>query len=92
MFLSQTLLHKGLRTGAAAPTSLMRNLDIVIAYMYQVMLLKEDMDVLSLIGVVMIILSTSVIFIHALLKEERSYDEDEGDEDEEEEDPEEIYE
>lgn len=59
----QLLKNKGLQMEKAGPASMIRNLDLVLAIFYQVTLLHEPMHYLSIVGSVLIIVSSIVIAI-----------------------------
>ena len=68
MLASLYLFVKALAADITAPAVLMRNVDVAVAYGYQVLWFKEPLDVLSVIGLVMVVGAVSAVFLHKLLK------------------------
>lgn len=55
------MLNYGLSIEKSAPATLMRNMDIVLAFLFQVLVFRETADVLSIIGAVLILTSTASV-------------------------------
>eukprot|EP00127_Corallochytrium_limacisporum_P000463 Clim_evm19s13 gene=Clim_evmTU19s13 len=63
-FVGQCLLNAGLQLAKAGPGTVMRNLDVVIAYIFQVTILHEKLVIFSVIGAVLITSSVVIIPVH----------------------------
>lgn len=61
-FLAQCFMSRGLQLEKAGPASLMRNVDVLFAFVYQAIFINsKDITVLSMIGAACIICSTAII-------------------------------
>jgi len=56
-FLGQCCLASGLQLAPAGPGTVMRNLDVVFAYVYQLLLLHDAAQPLSILGAALVVLS-----------------------------------
>ena len=68
MLSSYYVFIRALAVDNIATTTLMRNLDVVIGYVIQRFWFNEKVDVLTLLGLIMIIGGVSAVFIHKLTK------------------------
>lgn len=62
-YLGQLLMNRGLQIEKAGPAALMRNLDIVLAFVYQMSILHINPTPWSIGGAVIILVCTSVVGI-----------------------------
>lgn len=63
-FLGQIFKTKGLALEKAGPAVLFQNLDLVLAYSYQILILHEPVVWLSLAGAALIVLSAVLLAVH----------------------------
>lgn len=60
-FLGQCCLNSGLQLAPAGPGTVMRNLDVVFAYVYQVTLLHDPANPLSVVGAALVVSSAVLL-------------------------------
>ena len=69
MFISLYVLLRALsRDETTTPVILMKNLDVVVGYCYQVLWFEESIDILNIMGIIMIAGSVTAVFLFKLLK------------------------
>ena len=68
MLASLYLFVAALKEDITAPAVLMRNVDVALAYGFQVLWFQQALDVLSVIGLGMVVGGVSAVFLHKLLK------------------------
>ena len=71
LFASLVVFFRALSRDITTPAVLMRNLDLVVGYLYQVFWFKQDIDILNVLGLVMVAGGVSAVFAHRLLKNVR---------------------
>ena len=73
-YAGQILLNRGLQMGAAAKTTLARNLDIVISFALQSFILRDPVDLWSVVGALLITTCTLLSFLKAYVDEKKQAD------------------
>ena len=73
-YAGQILLNRGLQMGAAAKTTLARNLDIVISFVLQLAILRDPVDLWSVVGALLITTCTLLSFLKAYVDEKKQAD------------------
>ncbi|KAJ2452673.1 hypothetical protein GGF42_003974 [Coemansia sp. RSA 2424] len=63
-FVGQVLLNRGLQLAPAGPATLMRNLDVVFAFVLGITLFDEIPDLVSVLGAVLIVACTVAMGLH----------------------------
>lgn len=71
-FIGQLLMNRGLQIEKAGPAALMRNLDIVLAFIYQITILHITPTPWSIAGAVLILTCTSIVGIAKARKSQQS--------------------
>ena len=66
-YFGQYLLNKGMQIGRASRTTLMRNLDVVLVFLWQAIFLQEAVSTWSVAGAGLIMLASLSILLHAHL-------------------------
>ena len=70
-FLGQCTLNSGLQHAQAGPGTVMRNLDVVFSYIYQVFLLHSAASIFSIVGAGLIIFSAGLVAYAKWLKSKK---------------------
>lgn len=71
-FIAQTLFNKGVQLESAGIASMTRNLDVVFVFIWQSTVLRQDINILSVIGAIIMSISVLAIGIKKLVKNQRA--------------------